>query len=73
MKTNARPPTSGPQIRKSEKNLLERLFTVIHHLTPIQLGNLLREDEPIIEKRKAARACLEDVKTAIFQVRREKG
>ncbi|EFJ44103.1 dynamin-related GTPase [Volvox carteri f. nagariensis] len=55
-------------IRKSEKNLLERLFTVIHHLTPMQLENLLREDEPIIEKRKAARACLEDVKTAIFQV-----
>ncbi|GLI59822.1 hypothetical protein VaNZ11_001793 [Volvox africanus] len=55
-------------IRKSEKNLLERLFTVIHHLTPTQLENLLREDEPIIEKRKAARACLEDVKTAIFQV-----
>ncbi|GIM07018.1 hypothetical protein Vretimale_11226, partial [Volvox reticuliferus] len=55
-------------IRKSEKNLLERLFTVIHHLTPTQLEHLLREDEPIIEKRKAARACLEDVKTAIFQV-----
>lgn len=58
-----------PQIRKSEKNLLERLFTVIHHLTPTQLANLLKEDEPIIEKRKAARAALEDVKTAIFQVR----
>ncbi|GFR48981.1 hypothetical protein Agub_g10999 [Astrephomene gubernaculifera] len=55
-------------IRKSEKNLLERLFTVIHHLTPTQLENLLREDEPIVEKRKAARASLEDVKTAIFQV-----
>lgn len=26
-----------PQIRKSEKNLLERLFTVIHHLTPQQM------------------------------------
>ena len=25
------------QIRKSEKNLLERLFTVIHHLTPTQM------------------------------------
>ncbi|KAG2446820.1 hypothetical protein HYH02_008380 [Chlamydomonas schloesseri] len=55
-------------IRKSEKNLLERLFTVIHHLTPTQLENLLKEDEPIIEKRKAARAALEDVKTAIFQL-----
>eukprot|EP00198_Chlamydomonas_reinhardtii_P012336 XP_001701673.1 dynamin-related GTPase [Chlamydomonas reinhardtii] len=55
-------------IRKSEKNLLERLFTVIHHLTPTQLANLLKEDEPIIEKRKAARAALEDVKTAIFQL-----
>lgn len=56
------------QIRKSEKNLLERLFTVIHHMTPNQMEGLLREDEPIIEKRKGARACLEDVKTAIFQV-----
>ncbi len=26
-----------PQIRKSEKNLLERLFTVIHNLTPTQV------------------------------------
>ncbi len=59
----------GPQIRKSEKNLLERLFTVIHHLTPTQMEVLLREDEPIVEKRKLARASLEDVKTAIFQVR----
>ncbi|KAG2486876.1 hypothetical protein HYH03_014470 [Edaphochlamys debaryana] len=55
-------------IRKSEKNLLERLFTVIHHLTPTQLANLLKEDEPIIEKRKLARVALEDVKTAIFQL-----
>lgn len=31
-------PSLTPQIRKSEKNLLEKMFTVIHHLTAIQVG-----------------------------------
>lgn len=36
-----------PQIRKSEKNLLERLFTVLHHLTETQMEALLREEETV--------------------------
>jgi hypothetical protein len=60
--------SSPPQIRKSEKNLLERLFTVIHHLTPTQMEQLLREEEEIVAKRKEARAALEDCKTAVFVV-----
>jgi hypothetical protein len=58
----------APQIRKSEKNLLERLFTVIHHLTPTQMEQLLREEEDIVAKRKEARSALEDCKTAVFVV-----
>ena len=61
------------QIRKSEKALLERLFTVIHHLTPGQMETLLREDESILLKRAAARKALEDVKTALFQVGQGRG
>ena len=56
------------QIRKSEKNLLERLFTVIHHLTPVQLETLLKEEDSIVKCRKEARAALEDCKQAIFVV-----
>ncbi len=57
------------QIRKSEKNLLERLFTVIHHLTPVQLEQLLREEDGVVNARREARAALEDTKQAIFVVR----
>mmetsp|Transcript_19122 Transcript_19122/g.32848 ORF Transcript_19122/g.32848 Transcript_19122/m.32848 type:complete len:797 (-) Transcript_19122:788-3178(-) len=55
-------------IRKSEKNLLERLFTVIHHLTPSQLETLLKEEDQVVMKRKEARAALEDCKTSVFKV-----
>uniref|UniRef100_A0A7S0WQI3 Dynamin GTPase n=1 Tax=Chlamydomonas leiostraca TaxID=1034604 RepID=A0A7S0WQI3_9CHLO len=55
-------------IRKSEKNLLERLFNVIHHLTPQQMEALLKEEDTIINRRREARNALEDIKTAMFQV-----
>ncbi len=60
--------TCTAQIRKSEKNLLERLFTVIHHLTPTQLETLLKEEEGVVKARREARAALEDCKQAIFVV-----
>jgi hypothetical protein len=44
-------------------------YGVLVNNSVLQMENLLREDEPIVEKRKAARHALEDVKTAIFQVR----
>lgn len=43
------------QIRKSEKNLLEKLFTVIHHLTPVQMEALLKEEDSIIQRRAQVR------------------
>ncbi|MEW5315586.1 MAG: hypothetical protein WDW38_007004 [Sanguina aurantia] len=55
-------------IRKSEKNVLERLFTVIHHMTDAQMKVLLKEDDDVVAKRRAGRKALEDVKTAIFKV-----
>jgi hypothetical protein len=39
------------QIRKSEKNLLEKLFTVIHHLTPAQMEALLKEEDSVVQRR----------------------
>lgn len=58
-------------IRKSEKNLLERLFTVIHHLTAPQLEALLKEEDGIVQSRKEARGALEDCKQAIFVVQQQ--
>lgn len=55
-------------IRKSEKNLLERLFTVIHKLTPEQMENLLREEDAVVQRRAMARKMFEDVKSALFRV-----
>jgi hypothetical protein len=56
------------QIKKSEKNLLEKLFSVIHHLTPDQMQALLKEDDAVVERRAHARKALDDVKMAVYQV-----
>lgn len=56
------------QIKKSEKNLLERLFSVIHHLTPVQMENLLREEDSVVQRRLQARKALNDVKASLYQV-----
>ena len=58
----------SPQVKKSEKNLLERLFNVIHHLTPVQMENLLREEDSIVQRRLQARRALNDVKSALYIV-----
>jgi len=55
-------------IRRSEKSLLERLFNVIHHLSPQQMEALLKEEDSVVLGRKAARAALEDAKTCVFRV-----
>ena len=57
-----------PQIKKSEKNLLERLFSVIHNLTPVQMENLLREDDSVVQRRLQARRALNELKSALYQV-----
>ena len=56
------------QVKKSEKNLLERLFNVIHHLTPVQMENLLREEDSVVQRRFQARRALNDVKSALYIV-----
>eukprot|EP00798_Chlamydomonas_sp_ICE-L_P013205 gene13205-19040_t len=58
-------------IRKSEKNLLERLFHVIHNLSAQQMEMLLREEDSVVQRRKQARKALDDVKTALFQVQQQ--
>jgi len=55
-------------IKKSEKNLLERLFSVIHSLTPVQMENLLREDDSVVQHRLQARKALNELKSAQYQV-----
>ena len=60
---------AADQIRKSEKNLLEKLFTVIHKLTPEQMESLLKEEDTVVQRRQVARKMFEDVKSAVFQVR----
>ena len=59
------------QIKKSEKNLLERLFSVIHSLTPVQMENLLREDDSVVQHRLQARKALNELKSAQYQVRHQ--
>ncbi|KAF5832494.1 hypothetical protein DUNSADRAFT_11594 [Dunaliella salina] len=58
-------------VRRSEKSLLERLFNVIHHLSPQQMEALLKEEDSVVYGRKAARACLEDAKTCVFRLSSE--
>jgi hypothetical protein len=55
-------------VKKSEKNLLERLFNVIHHLTPMQIEGLLKEEPEIVLRRQASRKTFEAIKTGIFQI-----
>jgi dynamin GTPase len=62
------PTLPPPQIKKSEKNLLERLFSVIHSLTPVQMENLLREDDSVVQHRLQARKALNELKSAQYQV-----
>lgn len=49
-------------------SLLERLFTVIHKLSPQQMEALLREDDDVVKHRQLTRKMFEDVKSAVFAV-----
>ncbi|KAG1675453.1 hypothetical protein FOA52_001752 [Chlamydomonas sp. UWO 241] len=58
-------------IKKSQKSLIERLFTVIHKLTPDQMERLLREDDGTVQHRMQARGVFDDVKSAVFAVHQQ--
>ena len=55
-------------VRKAEKNLLNHLFGFVHKMSEPELGAMLREDEDVVEKRKAVRALYAQVRAAIDDV-----